>query len=915
MEFGNGLNVSLMKYLYGISPLILRALKHPLLLVLFVLATFVAGIGIEKATKSQNNDRRSVLKLDSVNNAGVRFVSPGSYNWSATLSGEHLSGAQTLTFTEGCPPGVFGNDPNLWIMVNDDTEVAASTAKGTCVPGESGGTVTFNLVGVYANPQISSASSGVYEALVDAQAQGGAGDLRSNFHIVFGPTNPPSGPGALYYSIYAPVTVPNGIADIDGSGASIDCESLDQCFKITRVGEMTIHGFRFWTSRASSDSAITQTSCASNFSTITTTLNPPIGSWVDVQNTDSPHYWGIHQVATSSPSGWTFSDKNCGGLITIPAVLTPGGNAREHSAINDTNGQGVTLRDIYFDAPNKAKGAFSSLVVVIADQDFEADHIFAGSRLLCDDVYCGQAFYGPGNFVSGPAIGFLSNANMSFACSGNGIKWMSGNGLTVQNSVIQAFSEFAVMSGNLRGGFGKTTENFLYNEIGACANPLYTGVGLSGICGGSPSSGCSASGTEMTSGVLVSAGDIPGMSGSTDGAIPSFASKGATTYAYYLIIQDGSKVSMPLLFGNAAPENSSSYKIGWPRYASPTNGTVTYHVLRMTGAGYRLSAPIADGVPRSISLTQSPIPQCRGQICTMSDSADTNLEAYPVSTTPELTPTLLNWPGSIILGRGAKAYVDDVADVVTTTMGEPSVFAKRCSAPTAGINIVCVSGDSVVNNNPAVGALMLKEGRNVGGDASNLTGRLTFQYSPAGSSASTELITLVPAAPGAILADPNHRPVANGKDTWLGLDTGSVGLSSAGLAGSAPTSIDWCIGQTPADCKTNAIQRLTSSRSAFSVPVVTPAVISSGAVFKSNSGCKETDLVGAATAGSFRAGVKKCSTTITIGAAAPDGWACSVWDLTTLSGDLKQVASTTSSVTFSGTVIPGDKIIFACQGF
>jgi hypothetical protein len=882
----------------------------------FLISIFPTGGQIQQPIRSQHTEEGQRINENRFDKSGIRFITPNSYNWSATILGAHVTGPQTLEFNDACPSGVFGNDVNLWLMVDDDSEVTLSTGKGSCVPG-SEGTIKFNLTGTYNNPKISSASTGIYEGLVDAQASKGTGDLKSNFHVVFGPSNPPSGLGALDYPIYAPVTIPNGIADIDGSGASIDCASLDQCFKITRIGELTIHGFRFWTSRISSDAIVTQTSCSSNVATIYTKLNPPIGSWVDVQNTDNAHYWGIHQVTTTSTTNWTYSDKNCGGLSNIAETATVGGNAREHSAIDDVSGQGVTLRDIYFDAPSGTRGAFTSLVVVIADQGFQADHIYGAShRLLCDASYCGQGFYGPGNFAIGPAIGFLNNIDLSFACSGNGIKWLTGNGLTIQNSVIQAFSEFSVLTGNPRGGYGKTTENFVYNEVG-CANPLYTAVGLSGICGASPASGCSASGTNVLGGVLVSTGDIPGMSGSNSGGVPVFASGGTTTYNYYVIIQEGSKVSVPLFFGSAAPRTSGSYRIGWPRYASQTNGAVSYHILKTTGAGYARSAPIADGAPRSVAITEAAIPQCATQVCTIQDSSDTRLQSYEVSKNPELVPNLPGWPGSVILGGGARAYVDDVADFVTTTSADPVVFSKRCSGPTPGVNIVCAAGYSAMNNNTPVGALMLKEGINAGGDAVNRTGRLVFQYAPAGAPDSTELITLVPASPGTVLADANHRPSANPKDTWLGLDTGSTPLVYAGLAGSAPTSIDWCVSQTPADCRAHAIQRITSTNSVFSVPLAAPALISSGTLFKTNLGCNEKEVVGAATAGSFRAGSTNCTTVVTMGAGlnAPNGWACSVWDVTNSNRSVKQTASSKSFVTFAGIVEVGDKLVFSCQGF
>lgn len=90
-----------------------------------------------------------------------------------------------------------------------------------------------------------------------------------------------------------------------------------------------------------------------------------------------------------------------------------------------------------------------------------------------------------------------------------------------------------------------------------------------------------------------------------------------------------------------------------------------------------------------------------------------------------------------------------------------------------------------------------------------------------------------------------------------------------------------------------------------------------GTTFTSNAGCSETSLTGGASAGSFLAGATSCTTTITLGntLTAANGWACSVWDVTTSADTVKQTASTATTVTFSGTVVSGDKIIFSCHGF
>ena len=88
---------------------------------LFILVLLVFASWVGNPTSSLSIQNHSPVKSDLFESAGVRFVSPSSHNWSATLVGKHVTGAQTLAFLGGCPSGVFGNDVNLWVMVNDDS--------------------------------------------------------------------------------------------------------------------------------------------------------------------------------------------------------------------------------------------------------------------------------------------------------------------------------------------------------------------------------------------------------------------------------------------------------------------------------------------------------------------------------------------------------------------------------------------------------------------------------------------------------------------------------------------------------------------------------------------------------------------------------------------------------------------------
>jgi hypothetical protein len=148
---------------------------------------------------------------------------------------------------------------------------------------------------------------------------------------------------------------------------------------------------------------------------------------------------------------------------------------------------------------------------------------------------------------------------------------------------------------------------------------------------------------------------------------------------------------------------------------------------------------------------------------------------------------------------------------------------------------------------------------------------------------------------------------------------------SAGLAFRPGLGYLWCTNSTCSSGLDTGIQRDAAEVIDFgnggatdtTAKVQAAGFQSKGTTFTSNAGCSETSLTGGASKGSFLAGATTCTTTITMGntLTAANGWACSVWDVTTTADTLKQTATTTTTVTFSGTVASSDKIIFSCDGF
>jgi hypothetical protein len=96
--------------------------------------------------------------------------------------------------------------------------------------------------------------------------------------------------------------------------------------------------------------------------------------------------------------------------------------------------------------------------------------------------------------------------------------------------------------------------------------------------------------------------------------------------------------------------------------------------------------------------------------------------------------------------------------------------------------------------------------------------------------------------------------------------------------------------------------------------------MSLGTKFTTNNGCTDSATAGGATAGTFTTGSTSCTEVITMGdsATAPNGWSCTVVDITTLA-DVTNPHQTTSNATtatiVTGTVVVGDKIQFSCIGY
>jgi len=164
------------------------------------------------------------------------------------------------------------------------------------------------------------------------------------------------------------------------------------------------------------------------------------------------------------------------------------------------------------------------------------------------------------------------------------------------------------------------------------------------------------------------------------------------------------------------------------------------------------------------------------------------------------------------------------------------------------------------------------------------------------------------------IAGPTIKIVNTGLANWISMDklatTPSVGADDGGL--SVGTFLATTFIQSLAGFQSDTVAAITS--------VSSPKYSSTGTKFTTNSGCTDSGLIGGASAGRFTSGATlTCTDIITIGGGltSPNGWACSVTDLTTTAAVWRQTASSSSTVTIQATggAVAADVISFFCIGY
>ncbi len=502
----------------------------------------------------------------------------------------------------------------------------------------------------------------------------------------------------------------------------------------------------------------------------------------------------------------TFQSITLDGLRVRPGI--PNGT---WSAVED-NAEGSEISNMGTAANPTAPNSFGHLAQIDNDQAAHIDNLTTSLApwARCDTSFCSSAIYGPGPTGTNAGVIWVSNSNLSLQCGANGVDNFDGNTLHISDSIVEGYAQFGVRSYSVFSNVPSVLLTNVYEEVGNCTNPL--GTGIAGLI------------------VLGGYADTTGGAGPI-GALPQFASSGPTQYNYYIIVHSSTLGDSPEFLAGTAATNGVGYiKVLWNQIGR--QGTITYDVLRTVGGEV---APYGTGhFSIATGLTTS---SCVNQVCSFLDNAALAPSPYIVPSEPLYSPTLRNWPGSVILTQigdianngglvPTRYYAQTILNggfVSSAGAAQPSVFAQECDPSTnwSPIWMQCVGGNAVSNDNPPVVGTLFQLST-YGGAPGGLKGRINFEVPPNSSLAGTHVITLSDSNPTKTLAWPLNRPPWDATDTYIGYDQAANRNSSqTQLSFGSPVAISNYIANAGDDV--SWLERLTATLKAFHVPVSAPS--------------------------------------------------------------------------------------------
>jgi hypothetical protein len=163
--------------------------------------------------------------------------------------------------------------------------------------------------------------------------------------------------------------------------------------------------------------------------------------------------------------------------------------------------------------------------------------------------------------------------------------------------------------------------------------------------------------------------------------------------------------------------------------------------------------------------------------------------------------------------------ISPAAIVASAGATYPSVFAQLCN-PTASwspVWVECAAGNSVGNDNPAVGAQIVQL-TGTGGSPGGYKGRLIYTLAPGSPGTSpTHVIALSDSNPTKTLStQPGISPSWDAGDSYIGYDAPTNGTQTQ-ISFGAPVAISNYIANTGDNV--NYLERLTATGKVFRVPL------------------------------------------------------------------------------------------------
>src|SRR5271165_438163 len=805
---------------------------------------------------------------------GVGYSVP-DFNWQQMPGGTLSSGSNTITLVP-CPRGVDTTNNTaapygVYISGGTGTAEAAPVTGGTCTPGASSGTIVVTAANSHSGAwTVGSANGGIQEAINTADG-GNSVNSGSGYPFTRLQMVPTSGGISPTYNVYWTIFFNTGKSLLDGYGAFLACYTRVVClmsniYNNTASGAQTIQGLTF-TPELNIDgahiaSAAATTSAGVSTYTITTSTvhNLIVGDYAIVSySTPAASQEGRFLVASVIDS--THFTYQLPGSVSFSTSRGFGWVGVENTALEDESNE-LTMRDIKIQG-NGAGPRWNQGVVVGNDQLFKIDHLTnlgSGTVLQNTANFTGNLIYLRGDQGAAP-VGIISDLNASLQCNGNAIRDWAGNGLIIDGGVIEGWSQYAVFYAN---GLQGLQINAVYNESAYCQNKAYSGTIDS-------NADYISNGETLTvTGTLPLGGLYPQFLCTVNTGGACYTSCTTTQRNYYIVPQDSFYGPGPALFaGTACPATSGeSITVQWPNPDLYLSTGRTFDVLLTTGTS-QTTSPYGTG---NYALATGTSGSCNtAGICSFTDT-----QAAPSSYTFSLlqwNPSLYFWPGSIILGKGARLNIDEAgtASGIVSTSLLPKIFAKHLVA--AGQNYqftsnwtVALAGDIT---SPLIGALMLPIEPTTGATPAGVSGGIIFSPSLVSTITPREIITLMDGAAALTLATPSHVRAASANDNFIGTDfTGSVG-SQDQVYGS-PAGHYFYVNDASFS-GTTWLEGLTASQKTFNVP----------AVFAKNVSILGTCLIGC---GPFVPGGSQASDALTTNGSLNGNWtvcsACGSWIIT-----------------------------------